>query len=54
MSPRGRYGFGYDPVFYIPELGRTMAELKPDEKNAISHRARAARQACSLLKETTP
>ena len=50
-EPRGRHGFGYDPVFYLPELGRTMAELKPDEKNAISHRARAARQACSLLKE---
>ena len=42
--PRGHHGFGYDPVFYLPELGRTMAELTPDEKNAISHRARAAHE----------
>ncbi len=42
FEPRGEHGFGYDPVFYLPELGRTMAELTPQEKNRISHRARAA------------
>jgi XTP/dITP diphosphohydrolase len=41
-SPRGSEGFGYDPVFLFPDLGRTMAELQPKEKNRISHRARAA------------
>lgn len=41
-EPRGQYGFGYDPVFYIPEMTRTMAELPPAVKNRISHRARAA------------
>ena len=47
--PRGSNGFGYDPVFYLPELDRTMAELSPEEKNRISHRARAAQQARELL-----
>jgi len=46
---RGTHGFGYDPVFYVPELGRTMAELLPREKNKISHRARAAARARELL-----
>lgn len=41
-EPRGRGGFGYDPHFLVPVLGRTFAELLPSEKNAISHRARAA------------
>jgi len=41
MEPRGHYGFGYDPIFYLPEYGRTMAELRPEEKNRLSHRARA-------------
>jgi XTP/dITP diphosphohydrolase len=40
--PRGGGGFGYDPVFFLPDHGLTMAELAPDEKNRISHRARAA------------
>ena len=40
-APRGEQGFGYDPVFYLPELGRTMAELTLEEKNRISHRAQA-------------
>jgi len=40
-APRGNGGFGYDPVFFVPEAGRTAAELAPDEKNRISHRARA-------------
>jgi XTP/dITP diphosphohydrolase len=50
-APRGHRGFGYDPIFYLPQLGRTMAELTPDEKNAISHRADAARKACGALRE---
>jgi XTP/dITP diphosphohydrolase len=42
-EPRGEGGFGYDPVFFVPEMKKTMAELTPEEKNLISHRARAAR-----------
>ena len=41
FAPKGTGGFGYDPVFYLPELEKTYAELAPEEKNAISHRARA-------------
>ena len=44
-QPRGRHGFGYDPVFLLPELGVTMAELAPEAKNRISHRARALQAA---------
>lgn len=40
-APVGDGGFGYDPVFYIPEKGKTMAELLPEEKNSISHRGAA-------------
>lgn len=40
-SPRGEGGFGYDPLFYLPEYGKTMAELPPETKNRISHRGRA-------------
>jgi XTP/dITP diphosphohydrolase len=40
---RGTAGFGYDPLFLIPELGLTTAELSAEQKNAISHRGRAAR-----------
>lgn len=40
-EPKGTNGFGYDPVFYIPDKGRTMAELSEDEKNTISHRGQA-------------
>ena len=50
FSPRGTGGFGYDPVFYLPEHGKTMAELPLEEKNKISHRARAARKAVDLLR----
>ena len=42
-SPRGKNGFGYDPIFFIPECGCTAAELAPAVKNEISHRARALR-----------
>jgi XTP/dITP diphosphohydrolase len=50
FQPSGKNGFGYDPIFYIPELGKTMAELPYETKNRISHRARAAREAISYLK----
>lgn len=46
---RGVNGFGYDPIFYLPELDKTMAELCNEEKNRISHRALAARAAILLL-----
>ena len=49
MEPRGEKGFGYDPVFTVPELGKTMAELPPGVKNQLSHRARAATRARELL-----
>ena len=48
--PAGSGGFGYDPVFYIPELGCTMAELPAEVKNRISHRARAVQAALPLLR----
>ncbi len=46
---RGSRGFGYDPIFFIPELGRTMAELDLEEKNRVSHRARAVLKARPIL-----
>jgi len=48
-TPRGEHGFGYDPIFLIPALGKTTAELPPEQKNLISHRGRAARKARELL-----
>ncbi len=51
FEPGGKNGFGYDPVFYFPEMGRTMAELEPEVKNRISHRAIAAQKAAVMLKE---
>ncbi|MFC2065693.1 RdgB/HAM1 family non-canonical purine NTP pyrophosphatase [Chloroflexota bacterium] len=48
--PRGEHGFGYDPVFYLPELEKTMAELPSVLKNKVSHRAQAAGKACQVLK----
>ena len=47
---RGSRGFGYDPVFYLPEYGKTMAEIPADLKNKISHRARAAEKLVRILK----
>ena len=46
---RGNGGFGYDPIFYLPELGRTMAELSEAEKNRLSHRAKALEKAKEIL-----
>ncbi len=48
---RGSNGFGYDPIFFIPELGRTMAELEMNEKNRLSHRARAIQNAIPILED---
>ncbi|HEX3371938.1 MAG TPA: RdgB/HAM1 family non-canonical purine NTP pyrophosphatase [Candidatus Acidoferrales bacterium] len=47
--PRGTGGFGYDPIFYVPELGKTFAELTPEEKNVHSHRGKAFRRMLSFL-----
>ncbi len=51
LEPKGEHGFGYDPVFYLPEFGKTMAELPPELKNQISHRAKAAQKVYRLLKK---
>lgn len=48
-APRGENGFGYDPIFFVPALGHTTAELSPEEKHRISHRGRAARAARDVL-----
>jgi len=50
FEPRGERGFGYDPIFYLPELGRTMAELTLEIKNQVSHRGQAARKVPQVLK----
>ena len=47
----GVNGFGYDPIFYVPECGCTSAELTPEQKNAISHRGKALEQVLAYLKE---
>jgi len=48
-APRGSGGFGYDPYFYLPALGKTAAELAPEEKNRISHRGQALRRLLERL-----
>ena len=50
FEPKGENGFGYDPVFYLPEMGKTMAELPLEAKNQISHRGQAARKAQQVLR----
>ena len=47
----GENGFGYDPIFYLPEYGKTSAEITPEEKNAISHRGQALRALAEYLSE---
>lgn len=49
FKPAGKEGFGYDPVFFLPESGKTMAELNMEQKNAISHRGKAAEKARHYL-----
>jgi XTP/dITP diphosphohydrolase len=49
-EPQGEEGFGYDPVFYLPSYGKTIAQIPLEEKNRISHRADAARKAVVALK----
>ena len=46
-NSRGQFGFGYDPIFFLPQFGKTAAEITPDEKNAISHRGKA----CAVIKK---
>ncbi len=48
---RGHYGFGYDPIFYLPDRGCHMAELPPEEKHRISHRGQALARAAEVLRE---
>ncbi len=49
LEPKGQGGFGYDPLFYVPEYDRSFAELSLEEKNAISHRGKALRAAAAML-----
>jgi len=51
FEPKGDSGFGYDPVFYLPEFDKTMAELPLEIKNQISHRAKAAEEAYHVLEQ---
>ncbi|MBA7613680.1 dITP/XTP pyrophosphatase [subsurface metagenome] len=51
FEPRGEQGFGYDPVFYLPELGKTMAELPLEIKNQVSHRGQAARKVYQVFEK---
>jgi len=50
-EPRGEGGFGYDPLFLLPERGLTIAQLPPEEKDAISHRGNAVRKLVEFLRE---
>jgi XTP/dITP diphosphohydrolase len=50
-TPRGAGGFGYDPIFELPELGKTAAEISHEEKNLMSHRGKALRDLVSQLRE---
>ena len=52
-APRGEFGFGYDPHFWLPHLGKTAAELQPAEKNKLSHRGKAMRLLLEKLSEAT-
>ena len=50
-EPRGERGFGYDPHFFLRDLGKTAAELEPEQKNLLSHRGKALRRLLAKLKE---
>ena len=49
-APRGSGGFGYDPYFYLKDLGKTAAELAPEDKNRISHRGQALQKLLAMLR----
>ncbi|MDS1030479.1 XTP/dITP diphosphatase [Bacillota bacterium LX-D] len=51
LEPKGNFGFGYDPLFILPDLNKTMAELALEEKNEFSHRAKAFRQSVAILEK---
>jgi len=51
LEAKGENGFGYDPIFFIPEIGKTLAELPSEIKNQISHRARATQKARQVLQQ---
>ena len=51
VQRKGTNGFGYDPIFYVPQFEKTMAELPSDTKNQISHRAKALEQIIECIKE---
>jgi len=53
-SPRGQGGFGYDPLFFLPELGQTMAEIDLGQKNRLSHRAAAFRALAVAIRDLLP
>ncbi len=53
-APRGHLGFGYDPLFFVPEAGRTFAEMLPDEKARYSHRGKAIRALLEAWKDGPP
>ncbi len=51
LAPKGDGGFGYDPIFFVPEFARTMAQLTSDEKNSVSHRSRAVHAAMPMIEQ---
>jgi XTP/dITP diphosphohydrolase len=51
LEAKGKNGFGYDPIFFLPEIGKTMAEIPLQMKNQISHRARASQKARQVLQQ---
>ncbi|MDH5553023.1 MAG: non-canonical purine NTP pyrophosphatase, partial [Nitrosomonas sp.] len=53
LQPKGGGGFGYDPYFYLPELGKTAAELPAEQKNIISHRGKALAKLVQSMKQMT-